>query len=52
MLTRKGLEEYRKGNLARAIAHWEGLLEFDPDNAEIRKAVETAVEQQKKLKKK
>lgn len=52
MLTRKGLEEYRKGNLDRAIGHWEGLLEFDPDNAEIRKAVETAADQQKKLRKK
>jgi tetratricopeptide (TPR) repeat protein len=52
MLTRKGLEEYRKGNLALAIAQWEELLEFDPDNAEIRKAVETAIDQQKKLRKK
>ncbi len=52
ILTRKGLEEYRKGNLDRAIAHWEGLLEFDPDNVEIRKAVETATDQQKKLRKK
>jgi tetratricopeptide (TPR) repeat protein len=41
-LTRAGLEEYRKGNLAKAIAVWEDLLAFDPDNAEIKKAVDTA----------
>lgn len=41
-LTKMGLAEYRKGNLAKAIAVWEGLLSFDPDNAEIRKAVDTA----------
>jgi len=41
-LTKAGLEEYRKGNLAKAIAVWEGLLSFDPNNVEIRKAVDTA----------
>jgi len=41
-LTKAGLAEYRKGNLAKAIAVWEGLLSFDPNNAEIRNAVETA----------
>jgi tetratricopeptide (TPR) repeat protein len=41
-LTKKGLQEYRKGDLAKAIAVWEGLLSFDPDNAEIKKAVNTA----------
>ncbi len=50
-ITRKGLEEYRKGNLSAAIALWQGLLEFDPGNPEIKKAVETAAEQLKKLKK-
>jgi len=50
-LTRKGLEEYRKGNLSAAIALWQGLLEFDPENSEIKKAVETVAEQLKKLKK-
>lgn len=50
-ITRKGLEEYRKGNLSAAIALWQELLEFDPGNAEIKKAVETAAEQLKKLKK-
>lgn len=50
-LTRKGLEHYRKGNLTEAIAIWKDLLAFDPDNLEIRKAVETATEQLKKIKK-
>jgi len=50
-ITRKGLEEYRKGNLSAAIALWQQLLEFDPGNAEIKKAVETTAEQLKKLKK-
>lgn len=48
-LTEAGLTEYRKGNLAGAIAFWESLLAFDPDNAEIKKAVETAKTQLKKL---
>jgi len=46
-LTKAGLAEYRKGNLAQAIAVWESLLAFDPDNAEIKKAVETAKTQLK-----
>jgi cytochrome c-type biogenesis protein CcmH/NrfG len=50
-LTRDGLDQYRKGNLKEAIAIWQGLLQFDPDNAEIRKAVDTATEQLKKLQK-
>jgi tetratricopeptide (TPR) repeat protein len=41
-LTKAGLSEYRKGNLAKAIAVWEELLAFDPENAEIKRAVETA----------
>ena len=48
-LTRQGLEHYRKGELAEAIAVWQGLLRFDPSNAEIRKAVETARQQQKAI---
>lgn len=50
-LTKEGLDQYRKGHLKEAIAIWRGLLEFDPENAEIRKAVETASEQLEKLKK-
>jgi tetratricopeptide (TPR) repeat protein len=51
-LTKTGLAEYRKGNLATAIAVWEGLLSFDPDNAEIKKAVNTAKTQLAGIKKK
>lgn len=51
-LTMTGLAEYRKGNLAEAIAVWEGLLSFDPDNAEIKKAVNTAKTQLDAIKKK
>jgi tetratricopeptide (TPR) repeat protein len=51
-LTKAGLEEYRKGNLAKAIAVWEDLLAFDPDNAEIKKAVDTARVQLNKVIKK
>jgi tetratricopeptide (TPR) repeat protein len=51
-LTKTGLAEYRKGNLAKAIAVWEGLLSFDPDNAEIKKAVDTAKTQLNELIKK
>lgn len=50
-LTKDGLDRYRKGQLKEAISVWQGLLEFDPDNAEIRKAVDTASEQLKKLRK-
>jgi len=49
-LTKKGLEQYRKGNLAEAISVWKGILTFDPDNPEIKKAIETATEQLKKIK--
>jgi tetratricopeptide (TPR) repeat protein len=50
-LTRQGLDYYRKGKLKEAIETWKGLLEFDPENAEIQNAVETATQQLKKLKK-
>jgi tetratricopeptide (TPR) repeat protein len=49
-LTNSGLAEYRKGNLENAIALWDELLSFDPGNAEIKKAVETAKAQLGKLK--
>lgn len=51
-LTKKGLEQYREGNLAEAIAIWKGILKFDPDNQQIKKAIETANTQLKNLKKK
>lgn len=51
-LTKKGLEHYRKGNLADAITIWKGILKFDPDNQQIKKAIETATTQLKNLRKK
>ena len=49
-LTNGGLAEYRKGNLKGAIALWDALLAFEPGNAEIKKAVDTAKAQLGKLK--
>jgi tetratricopeptide (TPR) repeat protein len=51
-LTKAGLAEYRKGDLAKAIAVWEALLAFDPGNTEIKKAVDTAKTQLKGIDKK
>jgi len=51
-LTKKGLEQYRQGNLADAIKIWEGILKFDPANQKIKKAIETTSTQLKNLKKK
>lgn len=48
-LTNRGLAEYRKGDLEKAIATWSDLLTFDPGNAEIKKAVETAKAQLARL---
>jgi tetratricopeptide (TPR) repeat protein len=49
-LVNSGLAEYRKGNIEGAIGIWDELLSFDPANAEIKKAVETARTQLGKLK--
>jgi tetratricopeptide (TPR) repeat protein len=48
-LSRKGFEEYRKGNLKEAIGYWRGYLAIDPYNEDIRKALGTASLQQKNL---
>jgi tetratricopeptide (TPR) repeat protein len=50
-LHKKALEQYRKENLTEAISIWQGLLTFDPDNVEAKKAIETATIQLKKIKK-
>ena len=50
-LTRMGLLQYRKGNLKEAISIWKGILKFDPQNQEIKKAIANAEEQLKKIKK-
>jgi len=50
-LNKKALEQYRKENLAEAISIWQGILIFDPENLETKKAIETATIQLKKIKK-
>ena len=48
-LSAQGFQEYRQGNLTKAITIWENLLIIDPGNAEIKGAVKTAKLQQKTL---
>ena len=48
-LSKKGFQEYRQGNLGEAIALWQGYLAIDPNNADIKKAVNTAKMQQKNI---
>lgn len=48
----RALDEYRKGNLAGAISIWKSILEFDPNNADIKKAINTATIQLKNLQQK
>jgi len=50
-LFENGLEQYRSGNLNQAISTWESILAFDPENQEIKKAVDIAILQSKNLKK-
>jgi tetratricopeptide (TPR) repeat protein len=51
-LTKRGLEQYRRGDLTGAIATWKTVLVFDPDNADIKKSINTASVQLKKLEQK
>jgi len=51
-LTRQGFEEYRQGNLDKAITLWQGLLAIDPENNDMKEAVRTAIQQKKNLEKK
>lgn len=48
-LSKKGFQEYREGNLREAISLWQDYLAIDPNNADIKKAVNTAKLQQKNL---
>lgn len=50
-LDENALEQYRSGNLSNATAIWKSILEFDPENAEIKKAVDTATIQLRNLEK-
>jgi len=48
----RGLKEYRSGDIKLAISTWEGLLSFDPGNAEARKAYNAATTQLNNLQQK
>jgi len=51
-LSQRALAEYRNGNLAEAIPVWKRILEFDPNNAGVMKAIDTATMQLKNLRQK
>lgn len=48
-LSMQGFQEYRKGNINKAIVLWQNLLAIDPNNKDIKEAVRTATLQQKNL---
>jgi hypothetical protein len=50
-LFENGLQQYRSGNLNQAISLWKSILVFDPENQEIKKAVDMASLQSKNLQK-
>jgi len=51
-LFKQGFQEYRKGNLSGSIAIWQGLLEIDPQNTDVKESLKTAKLQQKNLQEK
>jgi tetratricopeptide (TPR) repeat protein len=51
ILFEEGLEQYRSGNLNQAIFLWKSILVFDPENQEIKRAVDMASLQSKNLQK-
>jgi len=50
-LTEQGLVRYRAGELKDAVDLWKTVLVFDPENGEIKKAIETTTMQMKNLEK-
>jgi tetratricopeptide (TPR) repeat protein len=48
-LTEKGVNKYREGRLEDAISIWKGIIEFDPDNKEIKDAISIATVQLENL---
>lgn len=48
-LSVQGFQEYREGHLNSALVSWQGVLDIDPNNKEIKDAVRTAKLQQKNL---
>ncbi|MGZ3537566.1 MAG: tetratricopeptide repeat protein [Thermodesulfobacteriota bacterium] len=51
ILFEDALEQYRSGDLTQAISTWKNILTFDPENLEVKKAIDKAVFQSKNLKK-
>ena len=51
-LSKRALALYREGNLSEAITIWKSILEFDPNNAVIMKAIDTATIQLKNIQQK
>ena len=49
-LMKKGLLDYRKGNIESAIAGWKTILAYDPSNGEAARSLATATTQLEKLK--
>lgn len=51
-ISKRGFQEYRKGNISGAIMLWEGLLAIAPDNTDIKEWLRTAKLQQTNLQEK
>ncbi|HAS54520.1 MAG: hypothetical protein A2X56_13190 [Nitrospirae bacterium GWC2_57_13] len=51
-LSLRALTQYRQGNLSAAISLWKNILEFEPGNAGVKKAIDTASTQLKNLQRK
>jgi tetratricopeptide (TPR) repeat protein len=51
ILFESGLEQYRSGNLNQAILLWKSILAFDPEDREIKRAVDMATLQYSNLQK-
>ena len=48
-LSVKGFEEYRKGDINKALSLWQSVLAIDPNDKSIKEAVRTAETQRKNL---
>ena len=51
ILIEDALEQYRSGNLSQAISIWKNILTFDPENLEVKKAMDKAILQTRNLEK-
>ena len=51
ILFEDGLEQYRSGDLSQAISIWRDILTFDPENLEVKKAMDKAIHQARNLEK-